>query len=84
MQFEETHCDNLWEADSVAENYIVEVRKYLEDNGIKVLSIYIDVYDEDAGVNCNACNCPTGRNIVISVPPEDSAAAKALGFTFIE
>lgn len=84
MQFEETNCANPWEADPGMENYIVEVRKYLEDSGIKVLSIYIDVYDENAGINCTACNCPTGRNIVISVLPEDVDDAKALGFILME
>jgi hypothetical protein len=84
MQFVETKCDNPWDIEPGPENYIVEVRKYLEVNEIKVLSIFIEVYDETAGENCNTCDCPTGRSIVIGLPPADVDDAKAIGFTIIE
>jgi hypothetical protein len=84
MQYEETHCLNPWETSWSQENYIVEVRSYLEDNGIKVLSIFIDVYDETLAEKCKACTCITGRNIIISVPPADVDEAIELGFTIME
>jgi hypothetical protein len=83
MQYVETHCANPWDTSSTQENYIVEVRFYLEEHGIKVLSIYIDVYDETVGENCNECSCLTGRNIIVSVPPADVDEAKELGFTIM-
>ncbi len=83
MQYVETHCANPWDTSSTQENYIVEVRAYLEDNGIKVLSIFIDVYDETLAEKCKACTCLTGRNIIISTPPADVDDAKELGFTIM-
>lgn len=83
LKYEETQCANPWGEESEEGNYIVEVRAYLEDKGIEVLSIYIDVYDENAGENCNACTCPTGRNIVISVPVKDAKKAEDVGFVLM-
>jgi hypothetical protein len=83
MQYVETQCANPWDASAAQENYIVAVRSYLENNGIKVISISIDVYDETGDENCNACSCLTGRNIVVSVPPYDVDEAKELGFTIM-
>ena len=84
MQYLETKCDNPWAAEPPGqEDYIVQITKALEDNGVKILSIYIDVYDENAGKNCITCNCPTGRYVVINVHPSDIDEAKALGFIII-
>lgn len=83
MQYVETQCANPWNASATQENYIVEVRAHLENYGIKVLSIYIDVYDETAGEFCSACSCVSGRNIIVRVPPADVDEAKELGFTIM-
>ena len=84
MQYVETQCDNPWEALPGPENYLVEVRKYLEDEGINVISLYTEVYDENPDANCSACNCLTGRNIVVGLAVEHSKQAEAIGFTFRE
>ena len=84
MQYIETQCDNPWGDATTQENYIVDVKTYLEGSGIKVLTIYIDVYDETVGENCNECSCLTGRNIIVSVPPADVDEAKELGFTLMD
>lgn len=84
MLYVETQCANPWDASTTQENYILEVKTYLEAYGIKVITIYIDVYDETAGENCNECSCLTGRNIIVNVPPYDVDDAKELGFTIME
>ena len=84
MQYIETQCENPWGAATTQENYIVEVTAYLENDGIKVLMIYIDEYDDTVGINCNVYSGLTGRNIIVSVPPYDVDEAKELGFTLME
>jgi hypothetical protein len=84
FKFEETKCENPWDALPEQGNYIVEIRGFLNQQGIEVVTLEIDVYDEKAGINCNECNCLTGRNIIISVPPKDSHKAEAIGFVVVK
>ena len=80
MIFQETKCDNPWDALFSQENYFVAVRKYLTDYGIQVVFVGAEIYDENAGANCNDCSCPTGRNVVLQVPVRDAKKAEELGF----
>ncbi|NQU51785.1 MAG: hypothetical protein HQ522_04535 [Bacteroidetes bacterium] len=79
--FKETKCDNPWgEAGLDDGSYYVVVRKYLSDYGIQVVGISTEVYDENAGTNCNTCDCLTGRNVVLVVPVRDAKKAEEVGF----
>jgi len=80
MEFEETNCDNPWDAGPGSANYIKEVRTHIESNDITVYTIFIERFSE--GEICQACNCLTGRKIVISIPESDEEKAESLGFTF--
>lgn len=84
FKFEETQCENPWDALPDQGNYIVAVRGYLVEQGIEVVALEIDVYDEKAGVNCNSCDCPSGRNIIITVPPKDGHKAEGVGFVIVK
>lgn len=80
MIYTETKCDNPWDALFSQENYFVEVRSYLTDYGIQVVSVGAEIYDENAGADCNECSCPTGRNVVLLLPVRDAKKAEELGF----
>lgn len=84
FKFEETQCENPWDALPDQGNYIVAVRGYLAQQGIDVVTLEIDVYDEKAAVNCNSCDCPSGRNIIITVPPKDGHKAEEVGFVIVK
>ena len=81
MEFKETNCANPWAAAPGSSGYITEVRNHLEMNDITVYSIFIERFDPDTGEICQACNCLTGRKIVISTPDTDMEKAEAMGFT---
>ena len=84
FKFDETKCENPWEASPEQGNYIVEVRGYLTQQGIQVVTLEIDVYDEKAGINCVECDCLTGRSILITIPPKDGHKAEAIGFVIVK
>lgn len=79
MEYAETNCENPWEALPGSDNYLIEVRSFLENNGITVYSVVI--FNPDGEQVCSACNCLSGRNIVISTLEEDQEAAEDFGFT---
>lgn len=80
MRYDETKCDNPWATLPEEGDYLVDVRYYLEQQGITVLSIFVSTYDENIGEGCDECSCLTGRHIVISIPTEDAYEAEDLGF----
>lgn len=75
----ETHSANPWEITPGSDNYVVEVRTFLEDYAITVYTIAI--LNPDGEPVCLACNCLTSRNIVISTQEDDQEKAEELGFT---
>lgn len=79
MEYAETNCENPWDAVPGSDDYLVEVRSFLEDYGITVYTIAI--LNPDGKPVCLACNCLTSRNIVISTPEDDKEKAEELGFT---
>lgn len=79
MEYAETNCENPWEVLPRSDNYLVNVRAFLEDYGITVITIVI--LNPDGESACGACNCLTTRNIVISTREEDQEKAEELGFT---
>lgn len=79
MEYAETNCENPWEVLPGTDNYLNQVRSFLEDNGVTVHSIAI--LNPDAEESCSACNCLTNRQIVISTNEEDQAQAESFGFT---
>ena len=56
----------------------------LNDNGVEVYSISIELINGGKGVYCNACGCPSGRKIVIRIPETDIEAAEQVGFTLVQ
>jgi hypothetical protein len=84
MEFAETQCSNPWDAFPKSDNYLLIVHKYLNDNGIEIYSISIELINGGNGVYCDACNCPSGRKIVIQIPETDIEAAKQVGFTLVQ
>jgi hypothetical protein len=84
FMLEEKKCENPWDALPEQGNYIVEIRGFLNQQGIDVVTLEIDVYDEKAGTNCVECDCPTGRNIFITVPPKDGRKAEDVGFVIVK
>ena len=79
MRYKETQCNNPWDALPEQGNYLVEVRRYLEDYGINVVSLAVEYWDEDS-VFCTACTCHTGRNLVLVTPVVTAKIAEELGF----
>ena len=84
MEFIETQCSNPWDILPVNDNYLLTIHQYLNDNGIKVLSISIELTDEGNGIHCEACSCPSGRIIVIRTLDDDIEAAEQLGFSLAQ
>lgn len=79
----ETGCMNAWDDYGSGNNdYRYAVQKYLEDNNISVYRISSVIYSE--GPFCEACYCPTGRLIIISIAEEDQEKAEALGFVLYD
>jgi len=83
FKYEETKCNNPWDALPEQGNYIVEIRGFLNQQGVEVVTLEIDVYDEKAGTNCDECNCQTGRNIIITVSPKDGQKVEGIGFVIV-
>lgn len=84
MQYLETKCANPWDALPEQGDYLTKVYGYLQENGITVISHTVEIYDENAGANCEECSCPTGRYVVIRIPVKDGNTAEAIGFTLVE
>jgi len=77
MSFNETQCHNPWQNISPTDTEYA-VQKYLENNGINILNIKIETYS--SGPFCEACNCPSGRKILVQILAFDIIAIKTLGF----
>ncbi len=84
MEFAETQCSNPWDVLTKQDNYLLTVHQYLNDNGIEVYSISIELINGGKGVYCHACDCPSGRKIVIRIPDKDIEAAKQVGFKLVQ
>ena len=80
MSFAETQCANPWNLLVESENYLTEVRNYLETQGVVVLAIGRELIDQ--GPFCEECNCPTGHIIVIRIPEENAESAADIGFVY--
>ena len=77
LYIEETHCSNAWD-ESDGSSTRDKVTDYLKSNGIKMYDFEAEVYS--TGPFCEACICPTGRNIRVLIPDEDINSMKSLGF----
>ena len=84
MEFGETQCSNPWDALPNSDNYLLTIHQYLNDNGIEIYSISIELINGGNGVYCFACDCSSGRKIVIRVPETDIEVAEQLGFTLVQ
>ena len=84
MKFGETQCSNPWDALPQSDNYLLTVHQFLNDNGIEIYSITIELIDGGNGIYCSACSCPSGRKIVIRIPVADIEAAEQVGFTIVQ
>ncbi len=80
MEFAETQCANPWDALPGAENYLSEVKSYLEKQGITVWTITSIGANISAGATCAACICQSGRKIIIRIPGSDQPLAESVGF----
>ena len=81
--FQETKCANPWTALPDQGNYLVEVRSFLEENDIQVVTLGLETYGED-DASCEACTCLTGRNIVLTTPVRDVLKAEVIGFVIAQ
>ena len=73
----ETQCANEWDRFGLnsTEDNLVE---YLKSHDIPIFDFNIEVYS--AGPFCNACTCPSGRNIQVLIDADDSSKIEKLGF----
>jgi hypothetical protein len=78
LRFYETGCANPWSVNNRDPDYQDKVKKYLEDQNIKIRKISIS-NDGPASI-CGACNCTTGRIINITIYEQDKTLALNLGF----
>ena len=79
MKFAETYCANPWSTLPGNENYLFEVHQYLNNTGIENFSIAIESIN-NGGIHCEACNCSSGRKIIIRIAKEDVKKAEDIGF----
>ena len=79
MEFYESQCSNPWDVLPGNENYLFEVQRYLSDAGIEIYSISVKNINEGE-IHCEACNCSSGRKIIIRIPEEDKEEAENIGF----
>jgi len=77
LYIEETHCSNAWD-DLDYDSTKNKVTKYLENNGITIYDFDAEVYSN--GPFCEACFCPSGRNIRVLIPDDNIVTLKRLGF----
>jgi hypothetical protein len=82
MSINETSCANEWDIFYTGSNdYTDAVIEYLEKENIIVYSVTRKVYDN--GPFCDACNCSTGRIIIIKINPSDLSKTETLGFSLV-
>lgn len=79
VEFVETQCSNPWSALPGSDNYLFEVHQYLNNADIEIFSISIENVN-GSGIHCNACNCPSGRKIIIRIAEKDIKKAENIGF----
>ena len=83
MEFGETQCANPWDALPGSDSYLLAVHQFLTENGIEIYSVSVELINGGNGIYCNACNCPSGRKVVIRIPESDIKNAEHVGFSLI-
>lgn len=84
MVYEETGCANPWQMSGDQNDYVENIRSYLFEKQVFAFSIEVrNELPEGTGV-CLACYCWTGRNIYITIPPEQREKAEEIGFKEVE
>jgi hypothetical protein len=80
MLYEETQCSDAWRVNQTASNTVEEaIIAYFEANhNITIAAVSIKTVNE--GVFCAACNCPTGREIEVSIDEENVSILESEGF----
>jgi hypothetical protein len=80
--FYETGCANPWSVNHNDPDYQDLVKKYLEEQNIKIKKISIS-HDGPAS-GCFSCGCTTGRTINITIDEQDKTLALDLGFFIMQ
>ncbi|MDF9798192.1 hypothetical protein OKW21_003455 [Catalinimonas alkaloidigena] len=84
MMMAETQCANPWAFAHDQEVYMNNIRDYLKDQGVKVLSLELKNELAPDTYLCEACNCWSGNNLYINIADEQRIEAEALGFTIVK
>lgn len=79
--WDETACSDPWrqKGDDTDEERKISIESYLTDQNIDVENIDFE-FDERKEQFCEACNCTTGRIIVMEVSAKDKRKMKKLDF----
>lgn len=79
--WDETGCADPWKqnSDDTEEERKVEIKRYLENQNVNVKKIKFE-FDQAKQQFCYACNCTTGRVIVVKVAGSDEQIMKKLNF----
>ena len=78
LGFLETGCANPWSVIHNDPDYQDLVKKYLEEQNIKIKKISIS--NDGPASGCFSCGCTTGRIINITINEQDKTLALDLGF----
>lgn len=76
LQYNEAGCYNVWGTSSD----LSDIRAFLETKDIKPVIIYRKFIYPPGTVFCEACFCPTGYGVFITVFPKDVKKGLDLGF----
>lgn len=82
MYFKETKCSNPWEVLPENNNYLTEVKNFLEENGITVN--FIEIKKISTPPVYGGCSVLSGRRINIETTEPSIDKAKIIGFLLIE
>ncbi len=76
--YAETQCADPWgnNQDDAALRQLIE--DYLSDEGVDVVSLAFSAYD--GLIHCEACSCPSGRNVELRASEDFEKKLKNLGF----
>ncbi|MDX2283996.1 MAG: hypothetical protein NW241_07520 [Bacteroidia bacterium] len=76
--YAETQCSDAWNGSGIPDvsGTIAGVTAYLQANGISPSAVGVEVYAE--GPFCAACQCPSGRRILVEVAAADADSLEAL------
>jgi hypothetical protein len=80
MLYEETQCSDVWDANQTSSNTVEEaIIAYFEANhNITMTGVSIKTVSE--GPFCFACNCPSGREIQVSIDEKNVSTLESEGF----